>query len=204
MVVMKALAAKPEHTQAGKAAYFRFRDMPKLGLSPAELKRLLASQRIEKVARGLYRQTDVHADDFETLAMVGAAVPGAIICLLSALAIHRIGTQVPHEVWLAIDRKARKPTGLPVRVRIMRFSGPALTYGIHTRTLLGVPVRVTSPARTVVDCFRYRNKLGLDVALEALRDATRSRKATVDEITRAADVCHARTVLKPYLEALVL
>jgi predicted transcriptional regulator of viral defense system len=125
-----------------------------------------------------------------------------IVCLLSALTLHGIGTQAPHEVWLALDRKARKPTLLPARVRIVRFSGPGLRYGIETRLILGVRVHVTSPARTIVDCFRYRNKIGLDVALEALRDVRRRRIVTVDEIMRAAEVLRARTVISPYLEAL--
>jgi predicted transcriptional regulator of viral defense system len=134
--------------------------------------------------------------------MVASAVPNAIVCLLTALRIHEIGTQSPHEVWIAIDRKSRKPTRLPAKVRIVRFSGAMLTYGVISRPMLGVPVSITSPARTVVDCFRYRNKIGTDVAMEALRDAVRSRKATVDEISRAAEVCRARTVMKTYLEAL--
>lgn len=138
----------------------------------------------------------------ETIAMVAATVPAGIICLLSALRIHGIGTQAPHEVWLGMDRKARKPVRLPARVRIVRFSGPMLTYGVKTQRVLGVPVRVTSPARTVVDCFRYRNKIGLDVAIEALRESLRSRLVTADEILRTADVCRARTVVRPYLEAM--
>jgi predicted transcriptional regulator of viral defense system len=134
--------------------------------------------------------------------MVCSAIPKGIVCLLSALRIHGIGTQAPHEVWIALDRKARKPTRIGTRLRMVRFSAAMLTYGVLTRTMLGVRVRVTSPARTVVDCFRYRNKIGLDVALEALRDTIRSRLATVDEIVRAAEVCRARTVMQTYLEAL--
>jgi predicted transcriptional regulator of viral defense system len=102
---------------------------------------------------------------------------------------------------LAFDRKARKPAAFGVTLRVVRFSGVLQTYGVVERDLLGVPVRLTSPARTVVDCFRYRDRVGLDVALEALRDAVHSRAASLDEITRAADVCRARTVA-PYLEAL--
>ncbi|MCH7497211.1 MAG: type I methionyl aminopeptidase [Candidatus Marinimicrobia bacterium] len=117
---------------------------------------------------------------------------------------HGIGTQLPHEIWIALDRKARKPVGLPARVRIVRFSGAMLSYGVIRRPMLGVPVSITSPARTVVDCFRYRNKVGLDVAMEALRDAVRDRIATVDQIWRAAEVCRIRTVISPYLEALAL
>jgi predicted transcriptional regulator of viral defense system len=187
---------------AGIGAFFRPRDLDPLEIPFAELQRQVASGGVEKVGPGLYRLAAVEPSEFETLAMVASAVPGAIVCLLSALSLHGIGTQAPHEVWLALDRKARKPTRLPARVRIVRFSGAMLTYGIETRPILDVPVRVTSPARTVVDCFRYRSKLGLEIALEALRDALRSRTATVDEITRAAEFCRARTVMKTYLEAL--
>ena len=189
---------------AGIGTFFRPRDLEPLDISFAELQRSVAAGAVEKVWSGLYRLGAAEASEFETFAMVVSADPGRIICLLSALRLHGIGTQAPHEVWLALDRKARKPARLPARVRIVRFSGAMLTYGIQTRPILGVQVRMTSPARTVVDCFRYRNKLGLDVALEALRDAVRLRTATVDEIMRAAEVCHARTVMKPYLEALAL
>lgn len=187
---------------AGIGAFFRPRDLERVEIAFAELQRLVASGAVEKVGPGLYRLAAAEPNEFETIAMVASAVPDGIVCLLSALRLHGIGTQAPHEVWLALDRKARKPVRLPAKVRIVRFSGGMLTYGVETRPILGVPVRVTSPARTVVDCFRYRNKLGLDVALEALRDAVRSRKATVEEIMRAAEVCRARTVMKTYLEAL--
>ena len=106
-------------------------------------------------------------------------------------------------MWIAVDRKARKPSSTDVSLRVMRFSGPMLHYAIETRNVIGVPVRITSPARTVVDCFRYRNKVGLDVALEALRDVLRSRMATVDEIDRVAEVCRIRSVIGPYLEAVI-
>jgi predicted transcriptional regulator of viral defense system len=138
----------------------------------------------------------------ETIAMIASAVPHAIVCLLSALRVHDLGTQSPRQVWLAIDRKARKPTRLPAAVSVVRFSGQMLTYGVVTQSIQGVRVRITTPARTVIDCFRYRNKIGIDVAMEALRDAVRSRKALIGEIDRAADVCRIRTVITPYLEAL--
>jgi predicted transcriptional regulator of viral defense system len=197
----------PSLTQArleavGLGAFFRPRDLEPLALSFQALQRLVAAGAVEKVGRGLYRLAAVEPEAFETIAMVSSAVPGGIICLLSALRIHGIGTQAPHEIWLALGRKARKPAHPPARVRIVRFSGAMLTYGVQTRQILGVPVRLTSPARTVVDCFRYRGKLGLDVALEALREAIRSRIATIDEIMRAAEVCRARTVVNTYLEAL--
>ena len=188
---------------AGIGAFFRPRDVEPLGVSFRALQHQVSAGAIEKIGPGLYRISAIEASEFETIAMVCSAIPGGIICLLSALRIYGIGTQAPHEVWIALDRKARKPVRLGTRVRVVRFSGAMLTYGVLTRPILGVPVRITSPARTVVDCFRYRSKLGLDVAIEALRGAVRSRAATVDEIVRAAEVCRARTVIPPYLEALV-
>jgi predicted transcriptional regulator of viral defense system len=181
--------------------FFRPRDIAPLGVTFQELQRLASAGTVLKVGPGLYRLAAAEPTEFETIAMVASAAPSGIICLLSALRLHEIGTQVPHEVWLALDRKARKPKRPPAKIRIVRFSGAMLKYGVHTRSMAGVAVRVTSPARTVVDCFRYRRKLGLDVALEALRDALRSRATNVDEIMRAAEVCRARTVMRTYLEA---
>lgn len=187
---------------AGIGVFFRPRDLGELALSFPELQRLVAAGSVEKVARGLYRLAAAGPDQFETIAMVASAVPSGIVCLLSALQVHGIGTQTPHEVWIALDRKARQPVRLATTVRIVRFSGAMLTYGVQLRSILGVQVRITSPARTVVDCFRYRSKLGLDLALEALREALRMRITTVDEIMRSAEVCRARTVMRTYLEAL--
>ena len=187
---------------AGIGAFFRPRDIEPLGVSFRQLQRLVAEGIVEKLGGGLYRLAEVEPNEFETIAMVASAVPGAIVCLLTALRVHEIGTQSPPDVWIALDRKARKPRNVPTRLRIVRFSGAMLTYGVVQQTMLGVPVTITSPARTVVDCFRYRNKVGLDVALEALRDAVHSRIAPVGEIERAAEVCRARTVIRPYLEAL--
>ena len=187
---------------AGIGAFFRPRDVKPLGVSYRQIQGLAAEGRVERLGYGLYRMSAVEPTELETVAMVSAAIPSAIACLLTALGIHEIGTQLPHEVWIAIDRKSRKPTRAPARIRVVRFSGAMLTYGVIEQKMLGVSVRVTSPARTVVDCFRYRKKIGIDVALEALRDAVTSRKANVDEIQRAAEVCRIRTVIRPYLEAL--
>ena len=205
--VYKIPPVPPELTFAdlqhsGIGAFFRLRDVAHLGLTHYQLQRMVADGELEQVGPGLYRLTGVEATEMETIAMIASAVPHAIVCLLSALRIHDIGTQSPHQVWLAIDRKARKPTRLPVKTNIVRFSGPMLTYGVVTQSMQGVNVRLTNPARTVVDCFRYRNKVGLDVAMEALRDAVHSRKAMVSDIDRAAEVCRIRTVIRPYLEAL--
>ncbi len=188
--------------RAGIGAFFRPRDVAPLGVTYYQIQSLVAEGLVEKVGPGLYRLAEVEATEMETIAMVASAVPHAIVCLLSALRVHDLGTQSPRQVWLAIDRKARTPKRLPGPVRIVRFSGQMLTYGVVTKPMQGVNVRITTPARTVVDCFRYRNKIGIDVAMEALRDAVRSRKAPMSEIDRAAEVCRVRTVMGPYLEAL--
>ena len=198
-----AKSLTPEILQAaGIGIFFRPRDIEPLGISFPDLQRLVAEGAVEKIGPGLYRLADAEPDEFETVAMIASAIPTGIVCLLSALRIHNIGTQAPHEVWLALDRKARKPSRPPALIRIVRFSGAMLSYGVQERSILGVPARVTSPARTVVDCFRYRGKLGLDVALEALREALRMRAASRDEIMRAAEVCRAGTIIRPYLESL--
>jgi predicted transcriptional regulator of viral defense system len=199
---MGAMATPTRLKRAGVGTFFRPRDLKPLGITYQHLQKLVVGGSVEKIGQGLYRLTSVEPNELETIAMVASAVPAGIVCLLSALRLHDIGTQVPHEIWLALNRKARRPARPPTRLRIVRFSGAMLTYGIQSRSILGVTVRVTSPARTVVDCFRYRHKIGLDVALEALRDAIRARKSTTDEIVRAAEVCHARTVMQTYMQAL--
>ncbi len=124
-----------------------------------------------------------------------------MVCLLSALQNHHLTTQAPFEVWLAIAEKARLPKIEYPPLRVVRFSGPSLSFGIEEHEVDGVRVRVYSPAKTVADCFKYRNKIGLDVAIEALRDCLRQRKATRDELWSAAKVCRMSNVMRPYLEA---
>ena len=187
---------------AGLGAFFRPRDVDSLGVPYRQLRRLVARGIVDDLGGGLYRLAEIETSELETVAMVAAAVPHAVVCL-TALRVHEIGTESPHEVWIAIDRKARRPARTPAQVRVVRFSKAMLTYGVVRRPMLGVPVSITSPARTVVDCFRYRNKFGLDTALEALRDTLRQRLASVDEIMRAASVCRARTVLEPYVDAVL-
>lgn len=199
---MSESSAEQRLGKAGVGAFFKPRDVKPFGVSYHQIQGLVAEGVVEPLGHGLYRVSSVEPTEMETVAMVAAAVPGAIVCLLTALAVHEIGTQLPHEVWIAIDRKSRKPTHPPASTRIVRFSGAMLTIGVIQQDMLGVSVSITSPARTVVDCFRYRNKVGIDVAMEALREAVRSRKASVDEIARVAQACRIRTVIRPYLEAL--
>ncbi len=173
-----------------------------MGFDSRALRRLVDAGSVEHVARGLYRRTDVDVTEHYTRAAVCARVPSAVVCLLTALSVHELGTQLPHEVWIAIPHKARTPRLPELPVRVVRFSGVALRYGVINTTFEGVPVRITSPARTVVDCFRFRRLVGKDVAIEALRDALQGRKASVDQIWRAADVCRAKSLVGPVLDAL--
>lgn len=182
---------------------FRLQDVGRIGLTRGRLRGMIRRGEAEKIGRGLYRRGS-DATELDTVATVCARVPGAVVCLLTALLIHRIGTQLPPEVWIALDRRARKPRLESLPVRIVRFSGPMLRYGIEQRRVQGVAVRITSPARTVVDCFRYRNKIGIDVALEALKDSLRTRRTSADAIVRAAQMCRMDNVLRPYLEAIVV
>jgi predicted transcriptional regulator of viral defense system len=139
--------------------------------------------------------------EHHTLAEVAKRVPRGVVCLLTALRFHGIGTQHPREVWLAIDRRAGIPRLDVAPVRVVRISGAALTTGIDEHDVDDVAVRVTSPARTVVDCFRFRNTIGVDVAVEALRDYRRLRRGTVDELWRQADQLRMTRVMRPYWDA---
>jgi predicted transcriptional regulator of viral defense system len=193
---------KPSRDTVAAQTFFRSRDLEALGLSFRELRRLLEDKAVERVAKGLYRSRSAEPTEHYTLAAVCARVPQAIVCLLSALRVHDLGTQLSREVWIAIPHKARAPRLPEFPIRVVRFSGPSLRYGIQKVSLEGVPARVTSPARTVVDCFRFRRIVGPSVAQEALREALKERKATVEEIWRAAEVCRARSLVAPYLEAM--
>ena len=181
---------------------FRLRDAGAAGLTRGRLRGMVARGEVEKSGRGIYRRVR-EVTELDTVATVCARIPGAVVCLLTALLIHKIGTQVSADVWVAIDRKARKPRVDDLPVRIVRFSPAMLRYGIEEHRVHGVAVRITSPARTVVDCFRYRNKIGIDVALEALRESLREHQVSVDSIIRAARVGRVDVVMRPYLEAML-
>jgi predicted transcriptional regulator of viral defense system len=158
--------------------------------------------RLQRVGRGLYALPDRPVSEHNALAEVARKHPQAIVCLLSALRFHDLTTQSPFEVWLAIPNKARAPKMDYPPLRIVRFSGAALTRGVEDHVIDGVPVRVTSVARTVADCFKFRNKIGLDVALEALQEAWRAKRASMDELWRYATLCRVANVMRPYMESL--
>lgn len=181
----------------------RPRDLAATGLRGAMLWELAREGIVERVGRGLYRLAGANVTENVSLAEAAKAVPGGVICLLTALAFHELTTQLPHKVWMAVDRKARKPKFRTVQLEIFRFSGPGLVEGVEVHRIGGVPVRITNPARTVADCFKYRNKVGLDVAMEALRDCLHDRKATVDDLVRFAKLDRVWNVIRPYMEATV-
>ncbi|MGH7123183.1 MAG: type IV toxin-antitoxin system AbiEi family antitoxin domain-containing protein, partial [Stellaceae bacterium] len=173
------------------------------GIHTQTLSRLVRAGALERVSRGRYRLPDAPITEHHSLALVAAAAPKAVVCLLSALSFHQIGTQLPHEVWIAVDRRTRRPTLSYPRLRVLRFGGHALSEGIEVHRIEGETVRVYGVAKTIADVFKYRNKVGLDVALEALREAWRSHRCTMDAIHRYARICRVERVMRPYLEALV-
>lgn len=185
-----------------KAGVLRARDVAAAGVARTYLNRLLTQGIIHRPARGLYVLAEDEPTEQRSFVEAARRVPQGIICLLSALQFHGLTTQAPFEIWLAIDRKARLPRSGPLPLRIVRFSGNALTFGVEEHRLEGVPVRIYSPAKTVADCFKYRHKLGIDVAIEALRDCLRQKQATIDELWEAAKICRMTNVIRPYLEAL--
>jgi predicted transcriptional regulator of viral defense system len=195
---------------AGDRGLIRPLDLDARGLPRVSLTRLVRQGRLARVGRGLYALPDRPVSEHAALAEVASRHPRAVVCLLSALRFHELTTQAPFEVWLAIPNKARPPQLDYPPLRIVRFSEPGLTEGIEEHEIDGVPVRIAGIARTVADCFKYRNKIGLDVALEALKEALkeqggqggRGRRASIDEIWRYAQLDRVANVMRPYLEAL--
>ncbi|WP_417735236.1 type IV toxin-antitoxin system AbiEi family antitoxin domain-containing protein [Rosistilla oblonga] len=179
----------------------RPRDLKEVGISGAYLNKLHAEGVLDRPSRGLYALADSEPSEHRTIAEVCKRVPHGVVCLLSALRYHDLTTQAPFEVWLAIDQKARLPSIDYPPMRFVRFSGEALSFGIEKHDVDGVEVHIYSAAKTVADCFKYRNKIGLDVAIEALRDCLQQRTATLDELWAAAKVCRMSNVMRPYLEA---
>jgi len=173
------------------------------GIHHEYLRQLSAEGKLVRVGRGLYSLPNTDITAHHGLAQAGKAVPKGVVCLLSALRFHEIGTQAPREVWIAIDRRAASPRANSPKMRILRFSGKALMEGINEHVIEGVKVRIYNPAKTVADCFKYRNKIGLDVALEALREVIRGSKCTTDELWRYAKICRVTNTMRPYMEAIV-
>jgi predicted transcriptional regulator of viral defense system len=182
------------------------RDLKAQGIPREYLWQLQQKGLLERAGRGIYRQPNWEVTENHSLVEAAQRVPRGVICLLSALRFYGLTTQVPFEVWIAIDRKAHHPNGSSddhlTPLNIVRFSGQALTEGVEEHTIEGVRVKIYSPAKTVADCFKYRNKIGVDVAVEALRDCWQKRRASADELWRYAKICRVANVIRPYMEAI--
>jgi predicted transcriptional regulator of viral defense system len=180
----------------------RAAELTQSGIHPMTLRRLVERGVVERDGRGLYRLAGVEVNENYSLIQAAKRVPKGVICLLSALRFHGLTTQKPFEVWMAIERGTRRPAADVPPLRVHYFSGQAFTAGVEERKTEGLILRVYSPAKTIADCFKFRYKIGVDVAIEALRDTLKKRKATVDEIWRYAEICRVARVIYPYLEAL--
>lgn len=185
-----------------KTGTARSRDLVAAGFTRVDISRRVAAGKLVRLSRGLYAMPGYKRGEHSGMIVVAKRAPGVVFCLLSALRFHELTTQAPFEVWIAIGNKEHPPRLDYPPLRVMRFSGESLRAGVATHTVDGTKIRVTSVAKTVADCFKFRAKVGMDVALEALREARRSRKATADELWRCAQIDRVANVMRPYLEAI--
>lgn len=186
---------------AKRKGILRVKDLAEVGIHPEYLRRLAQKGALVRIGRGLYMPVDAQPTANAGLAQASRWVPHGVICLLSALRFHEIGTANPFEVWIALDQDVRRPHVEYPPLRIVRFSGKALSEGVERHRIESVQVKIYCPAKTVADCFKYRNKIGLDVAIEALRDCLRGKKCTQAQLWQYAKVCRVTEVMRPYLEA---
>ena len=177
-------------------------DVQNAGIPRTILSRLTSSGQLEKIGRGLYRLPDAQPSEYETLATIATRVPQAVFCLLSALQFHELTTQLPRQVWIAMPRGSHIPKIDYPPVKMIQFTGEAYSEGIEIYERDQVKLRVYSVAKTIADCFKHRNKIGLDVAIEALRDARTKKKASANDLWRYAKVCRVSNVMRPYLEVI--
>ncbi|MCG8041892.1 MAG: type IV toxin-antitoxin system AbiEi family antitoxin domain-containing protein [Candidatus Thiodiazotropha endolucinida] len=187
-----------------KVGVLRPRDLDPYNIPRTYLSRLCVAGKLQRIGRGLYVLPGSGATEHHSMAEACKRVPKGVVCLLSALSFHELTTQAPFEVWLAIGEKAWRPRLEYPPLRIVHFSKAALNAGVEEHQIEGVNVHVYSPAKTVADCFKYRNKIGLDVAIEALRECRRARHCTMDDLWHYADICRVRNVMRPYLESLAV
>lgn len=185
-----------------KARLVRPLEFEAQGVPRAQLYQLVREGLAERTARGVYVAAGYSPTAEHTLAQVAKRVPAGVFCLLTALRFHGLTTQSPAEIWITLPEKARKPQLDYPRLRVARFSGAALTEGVETHRVDGVPIRVYSAAKTVADCFKYRNKIGIDVAVEALRDFSRLHRGGATELARFARICRVTRVMQPYLDSI--
>ncbi len=181
----------------------RMRDLRDAGVGPETVARLMREGVVARVARGLYQLADAIPDPRRSLAEASARVPRGVICLTSALQFHELTLQMPSAVWIAIDRTGWKPDVEYPPIRFVRFSGQTLAGGVERHLIDGIEVPIFEPAKSIVDCFRYRNKIGLDIALEGLREGLRSGRVTPDQLWEFARTARAWSMMRPYVEAMV-
>jgi predicted transcriptional regulator of viral defense system len=179
------------------------RDLSSAGVPTRLLSQMTISGQLRRIGRGLYAHPNAAASIHQSIIEASKHAPKAVVCLLSALQVHGIGTQAPFEVWVALPAGTHTPHMAYPPLRVIRLSGPAFTAGIDIVKLDGVPVRIYNTAKTITDCFKLRNKIGLDVALEALREAWSARKVTMKDLEHYAKINRMSNVMRPYLEALV-
>lgn len=182
---------------------FRFSEAKQLGVQSLDLKRWLSKAEVERISRGVYRKTSSESDGREDLLAVCKRVPGGVLCLESALYLHELGTQIPRKVTIAVDRAAWVPRIESPPTHVVRFSDMAFSEGIESLESHGLKLRVYGKAKTVADCFKFRNKIGEDVAVEALRALVASPGFTADELLHFAKICRVETVIRPYLVAVM-
>lgn len=186
-----------------KRGVLKTEEIEQLGISREYLRKLHKQGKVDRISRGFYVLPDYEVSAMQSIAEVAKQVSEGVICLLSALRLHGFTTQNPFEVWIAIERRAWKPQiNASTKIRYIRFSGDAFTEGIQTKNVDNIQVKVYSPAKTVADCFKYRNKIGLDVALEALREGWREKRFTMDELWKYAKICRVSNVMRSYLESI--
>ncbi|BDI05890.1 type IV toxin-antitoxin system AbiEi family antitoxin domain-containing protein [Sphaerotilus microaerophilus] len=195
------------HTQrvldlASQKGLLRASDLVTIDAPRVVLTRLTAAGQLERVGRGLYRLPDAHGSEHEGLVTIATKVPQAVFCLLTALQFHELTTQLPRQVWIAMPRGSHAPRIDFPPIKMVQFTGEGYTAGVEEVVRDGAKLRVYGVAKTVVDCFKHRNKIGLDVALEALKDARAHRRASMDDLWHFAKICRVANVMRPYLESI--
>ena len=191
------------HQLLTQKALLRPNDAVSSGYSRMYLAQLAKRGELCKVGRGIYASPLRKESEESGLAEVSIKHPRAVVCLLSALSVHGLTTQSPHEVWIAVGSKDRAPKIDYPLLKVVRFGGDTLTEGSEAKVIEGIPVQITNIPKTIADCFKFRNKIGLDVALEALKDAWRNKRVSMDDLWRYAQLCRVQNVMRPYLEGLV-
>jgi predicted transcriptional regulator of viral defense system len=187
---------------AKKLGSVRIKDFLEYGIHPEFARRLVVKEIFVRSSRGLYSLAESEITEHHSFAILGKRIPKGVVCLTSALRFHNIGTQLPRKIWLALEKGSAQPRLSYPPLSIVRFSGPAFSEGIEEHKIEGVTVKIYNPAKSVADCFKFRNRIGLEAAIEAARESLNERKATSDQIYHYAKICRVWNVIKPYLEAL--